>query len=134
MHLSRGKFAFILIAVAVFYGWQNLSRAAHETVVLHIPAVNNQDTYATLWVVEDGRHLWLRGENPRRHWLEYLQDNPQVELRRHGQTISYRAYPYDTAQARAHVDPMFRAKYGLADELRALMTPRDTVPVRLESL
>lgn len=132
MHLSRGKFAFILIAVAVFYGWQNFSRAAHETVVLHIPAVHNQDTYATLWVVEDGRHLWLRGENPRRHWLEFLQGNPLVELRRNGQTVSYRAYLYDNAQARAHVDPMFRAKYGLADELRALMTPRDTVPVRLE--
>lgn len=132
MHLSRGKIVFTLIAVAVFYGWQNLSRAAHETVVLHVPGVNNRDTYATLWVVEDGRHLWLRGETPRRHWLSVLQGEPLVELRRNGQTLSYRAYLYDTPDARAHVDPMFRAKYGLADELRALITPRDTVPVRLE--
>ena len=133
MHLSRGKVLFLLIALGVFYAWQNLSLAAHESVVLHIsPASNNQDTYATLWVVDDGQHLWLRSENPRRHWLADLRDNPLVELRRNGRTLNYRANVYDNANARAYVDPMFRAKYGFADELHAMLTRRDSVPIRLE--
>ncbi len=132
MRLSRGRVFFLVIALAVFYGWQALSRTEHEIVVLHFPAVSNQDTYPTLWVVEDGQHLWLRAENPRRRWLEYLRGNPLIKLRRNDQMLSYRANVYDTPEARAYVDPMFRAKYGLADELRALMTRRETVPVRLE--
>ena len=132
MHLSRGRVVFLLIALGAFYGWQNLSLAAHESVVLRIPDVGNQDTYATLWVVEDGRHLWLRSENPRRHWLTRLRDSPMVELRRNGQARSYLANVHDTADARAYVDPMFRAKYGVADELLALMTQRDSIPIRLE--
>jgi len=132
MRLSKGKIFFFLIALAAVYGWQSLSRTSHETVLLHIPGVRNQDTYATLWIVEDRQHLWLRGETPQRRWLEHLQDSPLVELRRNGETQSFRAHLYDTPDARAYVDAMFRAKYGLADELRALMTRRDSIPIRLE--
>ena len=53
-------------------------------------------------------------------------------LRRSGRSNNYRAIVYDTADARAYVDPMFRRKYGIVDELRAMMSPRDTIPVKLE--
>ncbi len=132
MHLSRGKVLFFLVAVCVYCGWQNLSLAAHESVVLHIPDVRNRDTYATLWVVDDGRHLWLRSETPQRRWLQLLRDNPIVKLRRNGQTVRYRANVQDSADARAYVAPMFRAKYGIADEFHAMLTRRDSVPIRLE--
>jgi hypothetical protein len=132
MHLTRGRVFFIAIAMCAYYAWQSLSLAAHESVVLHIPVTRNQDTYTTLWIVDDGQHLWLRSENPRRDWLERLRESPTVNLRRHGRTVSYRANVQDTADARAYVDPMFRAKYGFADELHAMLTRRDSVPIRLE--
>lgn len=134
MHLGKGKIYFLLAVAAVYLGWQNLSRTAHETVVLHIPpAVRSQDTYVHLWVAEDAQNIWIRAESPRRLWLEYLRDTPVVELRRHDGTSRYRAIPDDTRRARAHVDSMFRAKYGIADELRALIRPQ-TVPIRLVRL
>ena len=132
MRLSKGKVLFLAMALAVGYGWQNLSRTAHEIVVLHFPDMIHQETYPKLWVVDDGQHLWLRGENSRRPWLEHLREHPMIKLHRRGQMQRYRAVVYNTANARAHVDPMFRAKYGLADEMRALTTPRETVPIRLE--
>jgi len=132
MHVSRGKLVFLVIALVVFVGWKNFSRSAHETALLHIPLVGNQDTYARVWVVEDTRNVWIRAESPQRVWLKFLRDNPVVELRREGSSVDYRAIVIDTADARAYVDPMFRRKYGTADELRAMMSTRDTIPVRLE--
>ncbi len=134
MHVSRGRIVFLLIVVAVFFGWKNLSRSSQEIAVLHFPGVNNRDTYITLWVVEDGRNLWVRAESPRRLWLELLDHSPRVELRRDGSTRAYRATLYDTADARSYVDPMFRGKYGLADELRSRLMRRSTVPIRLEPI
>jgi hypothetical protein len=134
MRLSKGKIYLLVAMAAVYFGWQHFSRTAHETVVLHIPpAARSQDTYVHLWVVEDAQNVWVRAERPGRLWLEYLHDKPVVELRRYEGTIRYRAIPDDTARARAHVDSMFREKYGLADELRAL-TRRQTVPIRLVRL
>lgn len=132
--MSKDWILFFALAAAVYVGWQNLSRSAHETVVLHIPDVANWDTYTTLWVVEDGRTLWIRAESRQRVWLGFLRDNTRVELVRNGHTLSYQARLYDSAKMRNYVNPMFRKKYGLADELRALVTRRDNVPIRLERL
>jgi len=131
--MTRGKVFFVLIAVITFLVWENLSVSAHKTAVLHIPPVaRNQDIFVTLWVVEDAQSLWIRAESRRRLWLDLLRDNPLVELTRSGQTISYRANPFDDPDSQAYVDGMFREKYGRADQLRGLVLPRDTVPIRLE--
>lgn len=131
--MTRGKVFFVLIAVITFLVWENLSVSAHKTAVLHIPPVaRSQDIFVTLWVVEDAQSLWIRAESRRRLWLDLLRDNPLVELTRSGQTISYRANPFDDPDSQAYVDGMFREKYGRADQLRGLVLPRDTVPIRLE--
>jgi hypothetical protein len=131
--MTRGKVIFVLIAVIAFLVWKNLSVFAQETAVLHIPPVaRNQDIFVTLWVVEDQQSLWIRAENRRRLWLDLLRDDPLVELTRSGQTITYRATPFDDPDSQAYVDRMFREKYGRADQLRGLVMPRDTVPIRLE--
>ena len=133
--LTRGRVIFALIAAIAFFGWKNLSVFAHQTAVLHIPAaVRNQDTFVTLWVVEDRQSVWIRAERRQRLWLDLLQDNPLVELTRNGHTITYHANPLDDLEAQAYVDGMFRRKYGLADQLRGLVTWRDAVPIRLERL
>lgn len=131
--MTRGKVFFVLIAVITFLVWENLSVSAHKTAVLHIPPVaRSQDIFVTLWVVEDAQSLWIRAESRRRLWLDLLRDNPLVELTRSGQTITYRANPFDDPDSQAYVDGMFREKYGRADQLRGLVLPRDTVPIRLE--
>ena len=131
--LTRGKLIFVLIAVIAFFGWNNLSVSANKTAVLHIPAVaRNQDTFVTLWVVEDQRSLWIRAERRQRLWLYLLRGNPLIELTRNGHTVTYRANPLYDLEAQAYVDGIFLKKYGLADQLRGLLMLRDTVPIRLE--
>jgi len=131
--MTRGKVFFVLIAVITFLVWENLSVSGYKTAVLHIPPVaRHQDIFVTLWVVEDAQSLWIRAESRRRLWLDLLRDNPLVELTRSGQTITYRANPFDDPDSQAYVDGMFREKYGRADQLRGLVLPRDTVPIRLE--
>jgi hypothetical protein len=133
--MTRGKVIFVLIAVVAFLVWDNLSISAHKTAVLHIPPVaRHQDIFVTLWVVEDAQSLWIRAESRRRLWLDPLRANPLIELTRKGQTITFRAIPFDDPESQAYVDGMFRAKYGRADQLRGLVMPRDTVPIRLERL
>jgi hypothetical protein len=129
--MSRGTLLLLVVTAVVYFGWQGLSRTSNETVVLRIPPTDlSQDTYVHLWVVEDAQGLWLRAESPDRLWLRYLSDSPVVELRRHDKAQKYIATVDDTPRARNHVGPMFRAKYGFADEARALLG-RQSVPVRL---
>ena len=131
LHYSKGKLYFLLAAATVYFGWQHLSRTAHETVVLHIPpTVRSQDTYVHLWVVEDAQNVWIRAESPNRLWLDYLHDKPEIELRRYDGTYRYRAIPDDASRTRDQVDSMFREKYGLADQARSLIRSQ-TVPIRL---
>lgn len=130
--MTRGKVIFALVLVAAFIGWQNLSVFGRETAVLHIPPTGrSQDTFVTLWVVEDAQGRWLRAENRRRLWLVLLQDEPQVELAHDGRTNSYRARVSDDSETQVYVDALFREKYGRADQIRGLL-PGDSVPIRLE--
>jgi hypothetical protein len=90
--MTRGKVIFLLAAVAVFVAWQNLAISGRETAVLHIPPTgHNQDTFVTLWVVEDAEGPWIRAESPNRLWLGLLHDDSTVELTRHGRKTLYRA-------------------------------------------
>jgi hypothetical protein len=129
--MSRGTFLLLVVTAVVYFGWQNVSRTSNETVVLSIPPSDlKQDTYVHLWVVEDAHGLWLRAESPDRLWLRNLRDSPLVELRRHDDEQKYFATIDDTTRARERVDLMFRAKYGIADEVRGLLG-RQSVPIRL---
>ncbi|MDH5566277.1 MAG: hypothetical protein OEY15_06390 [Myxococcales bacterium] len=132
MYLRSRGFALASIALALFLGWKVLARGAHEVVVLRTETLQGQDHYATLWVVDAEKFVWIRAESPTRRWLPAVRKNPQVTLRRGGRDLRYRATIWDTPEARAYVDPMFRAKYGLADTARAILTQRETIPIRLE--
>lgn len=130
--MLRQTIVYLLIGAALFFGWKNLSRAAQETVVLRTSTVSGQDHYATLWVADDHPHVWIRAEDRRRRWLGAVQANPNVELRRGMRTRHYRAILFDTPEARAYVDAMFRKKYGFADRVREFFGHRDTLPIRLD--
>lgn len=130
--MLRRLITWLLVGAGLYFGWQSFSRAAQETVVLHTSTLGNEDHFATLWVVDDPPAVWIRAETRERRWLPAVERNPNVELRRGGQTLRYSATPLDTDEARDYVDAMFREKYGLADRLRALLGPRDTLPIRLD--
>lgn len=130
--MLRRTVVYLLIGVALFSGWKNLSRAAQETVVLRTSTVGGQDHYATLWVVDDPPNVWIRAEDRRRRWLGAVQANPDIELRRGTRTRRYQATLFDTPEARAYVDTMFREKYGFADRVREVLGHRDTLPIRLD--
>lgn len=133
MNLSRRAVALVAAGLALSLAWKSLARGAQETAVLHTIAVNHQDRFATLWLVDDGRRVWIRAENRQRRWIRDVRENPDVELRRAGRSYAYRAVPFDTPEARRYVDALFREKYGFADWLRARLGSRDPLPIRLEA-
>lgn len=131
MHISQRSLLLILLGLCCFLGWRALSRGAHEIAVLQTATVGNQDHFATLWVVDDGPYVWIRAEDSTRRWLPAVREDPNVTLRRRGHEYAFAATVWDTQEGRAYVDPLFRAKYGLADEVRALFKRRETIPIRL---
>ena len=130
--MLRQLLRLLLLCAVLFFGWRSFVRAGQETAVLHTGTLGSQDYYATLWLVDDPPFVWLRAEDRRERWLAAVQAQPEVQLIRGGKTILYRATPFDRADARARVDAMFRAKYGLADRVRELFGPGEALPIRLE--
>jgi len=131
MHIGPRNLTLIVIALAAFFAWQKLSPGNQEVVVLRTATLNGEDYFATLWVVEAENHLWIRAETPTRRWLPAVRADPEVVVRRHGRDRRYVAKIYDDPEAREYVDSLFRAKYGLADAVRAMFTRRETIPIRL---
>ena len=134
MRIDRRTLRITLILLVGYLGWQNLSLATNEVVVLHTFGTGHVEHYASLWVIEDGQHLWVRADNRERRWLEHVSANRQVELSRDGRTQTYLATLFDYPDAREYVDARIRQKYGIADWVRARMEARDTLPIRLERI
>jgi hypothetical protein len=132
MGIAQRTLVLAGIGLMLFFGWKVVIRSAHEIAVLHTGTVANQDHYATLWVVDDNGYTWIRAESPRRLWLPAVRQDSNVMLRRRGREISYRATVWDSAEAREHVDPLFRTKYGVAEIARGLLRQGETIPIRLE--
>lgn len=130
--MTRRTFLTVVIGAGLGLGWRSFSRGAREVVLLEMPDVEGEDRYVTLWVVEDDPYLWIRAENRERRWLPRLIANPGVKLIRGERTITAESTAFDDSRTRAYVDAKFRAKYGLADRVRAALVRRDSVPFRLE--
>ena len=131
MRLTRGRVGFLLAVTGLYFAWQYLPSDLYQTAILHIPpGARNQDTYVTLWVVDDAGSVWVRAGSSKRIWLPYLANAPVVELERSGGTQSYHAMPEDTQASRIYVDALFRKKYGLADQIYTLFRSQ-MVPIRL---
>jgi hypothetical protein len=134
MRLNRRTLWVTLLVLAAYWGWENLSLATSEVVVLRTFGTGHVEHYASLWVIDDGQHFWIRADNRERSWLEPMRANRQIEISRNGQTDSYLATFFDDPDARVYVDSRMREKYGFADWLRELIDDRDTLPIRLERI
>ena len=132
MQVTRRTLVLAGVALALGFAWSAIRVGGREVGVLRTFDVHGKDFYTTLWVVDDDGFVWIRANRPDRKWLAYVQQNPNVELRRGGRQRGYRALIFDKPEARAHVDPRFREKYGLADRWRAWRDGNDTIPIRLQ--
>ena len=132
MHVTRRTLVLAGIALALGLAWSALRLGSRDVGVLRTFDGRGMDLYTTLWVVDDAGFVWIRANRPDRRWLSHVQQNPNVELRRSARQRAYRAMIFDKPEARAYVDPLFRAKYGLADRWRAWRDASNTVPIRLE--
>lgn len=88
-----------------------------------------------VWVVEEGRSLWIEAATPERAWLLDLEEHPLVEVERAGSITRHRASPVPGAAARDSLRAALRTKYGWADAWVGLF--QDTsraVAVRLDPI
>jgi hypothetical protein len=132
MGIQRRTLLWALCAVGLYYGWQAFARSAQEVATLYAPVVGADDHYTRVWVVEERPYLWIRAETPARSWLPAVRANPEVVLTHRDRRTEYRAEPRQDPETVAHVNALFRAKYGLADAARDVLSQRQPVPIRLE--
>jgi hypothetical protein len=128
---ERGALAllgFALLAAAIGAWLFGLERA-----VLRTGLGSEQVRESSLWVAEDGFYLWVEAPDPGLEWYGALLADPLVELRRHGRTERFRAEVMPGELRR--VERLYRAKYGLAHALCALVRDRRrAIPIRLARL
>jgi hypothetical protein len=126
----------VLLAVCLVVGAGVAVMVASESgevVVLRTfdPAGKGYET--RVWVIEDQGRLWLRAGDPASRWLQRLKIEPEVQLERAGETLSYQAVPVDKPDVRSWLNARLAEKYGWADRVVALLSDRSAVvPTRLE--
>jgi hypothetical protein len=134
VRIDRRTFVFAAVALAGIAGWSSIQFGQKEIAVLRVFDGHGKDYFASLWVVDDDDgFVWIQAHRPEERWLAVVEASPDVTLRRSGRSRTYLATVYDTPEARAHVAPRFRSKYGIADRWREWRSGRDTVPVRLQT-
>jgi hypothetical protein len=110
-----------------------LGACAGWLVGLERVELRNRAGEASLWVADDGFYLWVEAADPGRAWYLALSADPLVEVRRYGRTERFRAEAMPAERRR--VERLYRAKYGLAQVLRGLVTDRRrAIPIRLARL
>ena len=132
MHVTRRTLVLAGIALVIGLAWFALHLGSRDVGVLRTFDVQGKDLYTTLGVADDAEFVWIRANRPDRKWLFHVQQNPNVQLRRSGRQLGYRAMVFDKPEARAYVDPRVREKYGLADRWREWRDGNDTLPIRLQ--
>src|SRR5262245_18203524 len=119
---------FVLLVVLLLY----VASESGEVVVLQTPNLEKGGIRETrLWVVYHEGAPWLRAGNPESAWFLALSEQPQVVLIRGEDVLQMMAEP--KPEARDAINDLMHQKYGWADSLVCLLSPRDKkVPVRLE--
>jgi hypothetical protein len=118
---------FVLLAVGTYVAGEQT-----EVAVLHTVDDAGASHATKMWVVDHDGATWVRVARPERRWFQRLQAQPHVEITRGGRTQAMVAVPDRSPEARATIDPAFRAKYGLVDWWYGLLLRSNPIPVRLD--
>jgi hypothetical protein len=127
--VSRKVLLWALCIALGAFCWNAVS--AQERATLRVSTARGEH-YARVWVVDAKPFVWIRAESPSRTWLDPLRENPDVQLTRGEHRAFLRATVWDGAEARADVDALFRAKYGVVDWVRSWLRTETSLPIRLE--
>jgi hypothetical protein len=126
------KLVLGLLAIASVMAFMTISKSLRqaEVVKLFTRDATGREYQTELWIVEDRRTLWLRGEWPDSDWLKRLVKVPEVRLERNGELREYRAVVLP--KQRPRVNRLMAERYGWIDRLAGLFRNRDTAaPIRL---
>ena len=125
-------FAVILVVLAVG-SILAASELGGEVAVLRTYDESDSAFETSVWIVDDGVGLWLRGGNPESSWVKRLETNPMVEIDRAGETLRYRAEI--VPEQRERVERLMAENYGFANDIVGLIHDKDAiVPIMLDEL
>ena len=104
-----------------------------EVVTLYTQDADGERYETQIWVVDQGRELYVRAHFSRAHWLARIRSHPEVEIGRGEARQSFRARPVEDPEVKRAVNRAMADKYGLADRLAsAVWDPKRSVPVHLD--
>ena len=132
--LSRRSILGLGICAALAYAAFDWTQKNVEVVTLHASGAYS-DYYTQVFIADDpddSHVVWIRAERPTRLWLKSVRANPEVVVHRRDHDFAYRATVWNGEGGHERIDRLFRAKYGLIDQLAGWFFRRDAVPIRLE--
>lgn len=117
-----------IISGALLFGARNFSG---EVAVLYTTDLGGRTFETPLWVVDEGKDVWIRALRPTSPWLDRLIQEPHVQLLRGDVLADYRATPL--THRRSRVNALIAARYGWADWLLGKVEDRSgAVPIYLD--
>ena len=126
------KIILSLIAIVMLLVITHLAiiELGREVVTLRTTDAAGAVQETRLWIVDVDGAAWLHSAGP--VWAGRFDDNPVVEVVRHGRIGRYTATPVPGPHP--DIDAALRQKYGFADRWVRWIAPcgEDTIPVRLE--
>jgi hypothetical protein len=125
----KGVALAAILAFAVFA----LSEIGPEVVTVETFGPDGTRLATRLWIVDAEGQPWVQAALPSAEWLQRLESQPRVVMRRVTGIREFDAVPVREPAARERVQALMRAKYGLRDFLVSLV--RDSsgaVPIRLD--
>jgi hypothetical protein len=128
--LTRTRLLWLLALTLAAFAMNVIS--SQEVARLYVPAGNEDQHFARVWVADAPPFVWIRVTPTTRNWIESAGEQPNVTLWRGEQELHLRARIWEQGEGAAYVDPLFRAKYGLMDSVRSWLGSGATVLVRLE--
>jgi F420H(2)-dependent quinone reductase len=131
MKLGRivaGVGVLVLLLVAGYFAMGE----SGEVVVLETRDASGAH-HTRVWVVDRDGAAWLRTGNPESPWLARLRANPEVAVKRGGESREYLAVPVEDEATREQINALELEKYGLAEKLlRLMIDPAHATPIRLD--
>ena len=131
MNMTTAK--LLMIPVLIVGGLYAIRNFTGEVVTLYTTDGDGKIYTSRLWVVDHGHQVWVRSVDPTSPWLDRLINQPNVQLRRGGSVVDYRATPY--ANRRTRINALMAERYGWVEWFLSKIEGRDdSVPVYLEPL
>jgi hypothetical protein len=106
-----------ILVLAITYG---ASELGGEVVTLHRSDANGDVSRVRIWIVDKDGTSWIEHGDSESAYLARLAKSPELVLEREGRETTYIATADRDADALYH--RLRREKYGIADQIVALMT------------